>query len=216
MKFKKIMLITFLLLAVLTIGAVSASDDVSDENLTVSDGGDDAIVPDDDLVSSCDVDDEIGDDQRENISTYIHVPESVRAGELDEYDVEDNFVVTCDFYWVGDEPTGNFSVLIDDKQVYTDLVSDHYYYNYNPCFELNKLNLGFGNHTVQVKYGGDDNYLPFTETRTYELYYMKEIVPNPVLIGNWNQQQLIIDFTLNATGSLKVLVDNKSVKTYER
>lgn len=40
MKIKKIMLVTFVLLAILTIGAVSASDDVaSDGNLTVSDDG---------------------------------------------------------------------------------------------------------------------------------------------------------------------------------
>ncbi len=39
MKFKKIMLITFVLLAILTIGAVSASDDfISDGNLAISDG----------------------------------------------------------------------------------------------------------------------------------------------------------------------------------
>lgn len=36
MKYEKIMLITMVLLAILTIGAVSASEDTSDDNLTVS------------------------------------------------------------------------------------------------------------------------------------------------------------------------------------
>ena len=37
MKFKKIMFVSILLLAILTIGAVSASEDVCDDNLAVSD-----------------------------------------------------------------------------------------------------------------------------------------------------------------------------------
>ncbi len=47
MKIKNIMLITFLLLAVLTIGAVSASDDVALDNVTASDDADTITVDDD-------------------------------------------------------------------------------------------------------------------------------------------------------------------------
>ena len=54
MKIKKIMLITLLLFAVLTIGAVSAADDTVSENLTVTDEAasdnlavDDAVANDD-------------------------------------------------------------------------------------------------------------------------------------------------------------------------
>lgn len=47
MKIKRIMLITFLLLAVLAIGAVSAADDVASDNMTVSDDTD-VIAADDD------------------------------------------------------------------------------------------------------------------------------------------------------------------------
>lgn len=54
MKYKKLMLVTLVLLAILTIGAVSASDDVSSDNLTVSeDVGEvsvDAFV-DDEIIS---------------------------------------------------------------------------------------------------------------------------------------------------------------------
>ena len=53
MKIKRIMLITFLLLAVLAIGAVSAADDVASDNMTVSDDAD---------VIAADDDDEYGDD----------------------------------------------------------------------------------------------------------------------------------------------------------
>ena len=210
------MLITLLLLAVLTIGAVSAADDVSDENLTVSEGRDDAIIPDDDSVSSCDVDDEIGEGIKVNITRDIKIPDTVRKGDLErDYDENPNGV-TCCFGWDYGKysPSGNFSILIDGRTFYTDPIVNHQYDD-EPCLYLNKLDLGFGNHTLQVTYGGDDNYIPFTETSTYEYYYMKEFVPNPVLIGDWNQQQLVIDFTLNATGSLKVFVDDKHVNTYD-
>ena len=45
MKFKKIMIITFILLAILTIGAASAADDVASDDIAVSDEGD-AVVAD--------------------------------------------------------------------------------------------------------------------------------------------------------------------------
>ena len=44
MKYKKLMLVTLVLLAILTIGAVSASDDVSSDNLTVSEDVDEVSV----------------------------------------------------------------------------------------------------------------------------------------------------------------------------
>ncbi len=48
MKIKRIMLITFLLLAVLAIGAVSAADDIASDNMTVSDDVDVITADDDD------------------------------------------------------------------------------------------------------------------------------------------------------------------------
>ena len=64
MKFKKIMLITFLLLAVLTIGAASAAADVASDDLAVDDDGDsiDSPVNDADLLSDDGDGDDDGDD----------------------------------------------------------------------------------------------------------------------------------------------------------
>ena len=50
MKIKRIMLITFLLLAVLAIGAVSAADDVASDNMTVSDDADVIAADDEDDI----------------------------------------------------------------------------------------------------------------------------------------------------------------------
>ena len=63
MKFKKIMLITLLLLAVLTIGAVSAAEDA--DVLAVEDAGDEAVAeaPADDIVSASVEDDAVEADE---------------------------------------------------------------------------------------------------------------------------------------------------------
>ena len=71
MKIKKMMLITLLLLTILTIGAVSASDDISDDNLTVPDDessieeapSDDVIADSNDDVIADGSDELLGDEE---------------------------------------------------------------------------------------------------------------------------------------------------------
>lgn len=79
MKIKRIMLITFLLLAVLAIGAVSAADDVASENVTASDDVDViAADDDDDDYYSIDINEEIIklNDDENYIAEIILEPET--------------------------------------------------------------------------------------------------------------------------------------------
>ena len=109
------MLITFLLLAVLTIGAVSASDDVASDNITVSDEADDVIASEDDYdpdyhsieidedLISIDEDDEYYDDEYE-VAT-ITLPDHITNGSFRVYN--DQELVACsDIASIddGDEP----------------------------------------------------------------------------------------------------------------
>ena len=64
MKFKNTILITLLLFAVLTISAASASEDVSADNMTISDESQDVIEQSDDIASN---DDELAKDNDEEI-----------------------------------------------------------------------------------------------------------------------------------------------------
>ena len=83
MKYKKIMLIALLLLAVLTIGAVSASDDVALDNVTASDDVD-VIAEDGDDTGG---DDDTGDDEDEYGAFYTD-EEIITDEANDNYDPE--------------------------------------------------------------------------------------------------------------------------------
>jgi hypothetical protein len=114
MRFKKIMLVTFVLLAVLTIGAVSAAEDVtSDDALTVVDDGDslESPVNDGDLLSDGNgSDDDSNDDDDEYEIKFSY-----------EFDITDENATVVSMYCPEDEE-GYFVYNVSDddfKEVYT-------------------------------------------------------------------------------------------------
>lgn len=85
MKFKKVMLVTFLLLAILTIGVVSASEDV--DALSVGDAGDDVVespVDNDSLEA-----DESGDSLEDASKVTIIVNDEIDSGNDEVGQVQD-------------------------------------------------------------------------------------------------------------------------------
>ena len=108
MKIKRIMLITFLLLAVLAIGAVSAVDDIASDNMTVSDDVD-VIAEDDDDYYGIDITEyDIIIDEEEYDIAWITLPEITKGsfqilnGEdtVAQVDVDTN----DDDHWDDDDP----------------------------------------------------------------------------------------------------------------
>ena len=81
MKFKRIMLITLVLLAVLTIGAVSAADAVASDDLAVSDEGDSIEAPVDDVDMACEPDDNDNLGEMDENDIDIEVQSSVSKEE---------------------------------------------------------------------------------------------------------------------------------------
>jgi hypothetical protein len=89
MKFKKIMLITLLLLAVLTIGVASASEDV--DSLAVDDAGDEQVV-------EAPVDEDVVEADESDVALEL-TPEDFNANITEEViDVEDEDAVVVTFY----------------------------------------------------------------------------------------------------------------------
>ena len=126
MKIKRIMLITFLLLAVLAIGAVSAADDVASDNMTVSDDADVIAADDDEYGIEID-EDEIcidEDDEEEYDEDYevawITLPKNTK-GNFQIINGENTIVnmsvnLNDDEHWEVDDEDGTLSgyILLKD------------------------------------------------------------------------------------------------------
>ncbi|WP_292601338.1 Ig-like domain-containing protein [Methanobrevibacter sp. UBA212] len=118
MKIKRIMLITFLLLAVLAIGAVSAADDVASDNMTVSDDVDVITDADDEYGIEINEDEIYIDDEEEYDIAWITLPEITKGsfqilnGEevVTRLDVDDAVIARLDDdeddHWSYDEDYG--------------------------------------------------------------------------------------------------------------
>ncbi|MBE6500471.1 MAG: hypothetical protein E7Z80_08020, partial [Methanobrevibacter thaueri] len=150
MKLEKIMLITFMLLAVLTIGAVSATDDIVSDNLTVIDDGDsiESSVDNTDLLSE----DDDGDDEgslyiNDGLITYKEVAGLETGKEMDSgrlVVIDDN---TGDVY---------FNKTLASMEYNTDMMG-YKYDRYNGYYIFkNDLNLTSGYYELNTTYYDDD------------------------------------------------------------
>jgi len=201
MKFKKIMIVGLLLLAILAIGAVSASDDVN--NLTASDS-DDSVESTVDVVAD-DVyqqtsDDELGDNPEITIS--------------DEYnrDYDDTVIVEYNF---PDDYSGRISITLDEEEYY-----DSYITSGEPVSIYGSdlwYNPSCGIYDVAVKYYDDEKYEDFTQDGT--LTVTEDIrepdceinVDDIYDVGNSEYDIVsIYIYDSDVSGNLTIFVDNKN------
>ena len=199
MKFNKIFLVSFVLLTVLTIGTVSASEDISDNNLTVDETFDDVIETslDEDIneISQDDVDNIISDDA-ENDKLSEHGEIELNVGSKDpgmkvEFPNEINVGETTCFNvsFENEDVTGDIFLFIDGEQYSQNSAS-----NYKTCIWLFKdQNIDFGTHTYKIEYSGDDNYNSYSISRTYELKnYEIHVSNNYGIYGENNKFSFIL------------------------
>lgn len=154
MKFKKLILITIFLLAILSVSAVSASDDLSTDSLTSDDESDSITLKSDETntLSSEEPDIDISDNVNINNNDYI----------VELYDYDDSL-------------NGSVSLSIDDVKYYDKTVSDRYSL-YIQVYDLNlPSNFQIGKHTVKVSYLKNGASTPFTSNKTVMFDYEPEI-----------------------------------------
>lgn len=156
MKFNKILMATLLILAILSIGAVSASDSddssylsSSDDNIIDDDDWDDEEWEDDD-----DWEDDDGEDWEDDEDEDLYVFSDVDVGNI--YYTEGNTVIA----YLKDLPsnaTGTFSIIEGGFTIATKTVV-----NGNANFTLSELDFCYsiiGDHDLYAKYDdGDDIY----------------------------------------------------------
>lgn len=226
---RKYIIIVGLILAIMTIGAVSASEDVASDDISASDEGadieevslDEAPQTDeiiesenDDSLGSTEVN-QIGDpDGRMNSTHRVEIPEDIRIGK-DSWDEDiryDYVAAVFSDYDIG----GTVSIWIDNEERYNSTVIPGSYGGYDAnYFKVSDIGLTAGIHNVTVKYSGDENYLPFEENGSFELYYMKASVPENVLVGGYSYEMFTLIFSMNATGNVAVYIDNNKKVIYD-
>ena len=206
----KIMIVSLILLAVLTLGAVSASD-----NLTASETPDldELGVSDADIIEESDVGDEIysegeyGEDEyKEDLCDYwTYIEESYLAGEENMFGVG-----------IEDTTSGNISISIDSDVVYSGSVIKYNYDLDGPStggnfINLDDLNLEYGSHDYVIDYTGDSYYYARMWEGTFEYNYIILIVPDEIMFGSDDVEQtrIFMDIANDATGNITVLIDNR-------
>lgn len=200
MKLNKLMMVSLLFLAIITLGAVSASEN---DNLTASEIAIDDSFGDD--VLAVEENSLISDDDRRDAYVEFHFPEQVRNGERwwDDYDYQ--YVAFYD-----DDIGGNVSLLIDNEVADSQSVESYGYYFED--IKLYDLGLAPGLHNITVNYSGDDSYRPFVINRTFELYDMRAVVPETVEIGGDSFRMI---FAMDTTGVVDLYIDGEKLAGYD-
>ena len=172
MKMKHLIIVS-LILAIITIGAVSASDDAV--NLTTSD-----IDEGDKLVAS-----DIGEDPIDK-----KLSDEVIAGKDDpdlsiSSNVNTNLLTESDVARIIDPKgvKGVVSVSVDNKVYYSNSISTTTHYQYVYFKDLGLSNSFSGSHFVTLSYLKEGTSTPLTKTKAVEFKYHPSVLSPDVAVG---------------------------------
>ncbi|WP_458404855.1 Ig-like domain repeat protein [Methanobrevibacter sp.] len=188
MKFKKIMPIMFALLVILTITAVTATQDI--DNITAEDAPDELLeleTGDIDTATQTDEKEVLAGDISPNYNIYPPYPGVYGDGSEDDAEI----------YFYNTDATGNITISINDEEpVYNEEVIpwiyDEYYEDYSGgnFFNFGGVKFNLGENKMTFTYTGDEKYQGFSEEyiidyyeytfyvnddSPWELYYFSEI-----------------------------------------
>ena len=163
MKYGKLMLVTLVLLAILTLGAVSASEDVnSTDTLTVETMDEVSVDASDDEIVSLE-DEQILESSDAEVQSVGNTTVMESDLEVSVSDVEYGEPAVAEITVVQGPGEGNLLVNLDDENIYTVSFMD---YQASCTFE----DLDVGTHTVTVTYEGSEIYESATATASFEVF----------------------------------------------
>lgn len=202
------------MLAILTVGAVSASEDAN--NLTAVD--DTAAISTDDVaetVSQVEEVDAVAEDTSDvnevlgekadigyTIMCYDEISGPSFDGEWSDY----SGYISIQVHQYSE---ANMKIFLDENQEDSFSASEVYFEDYNHRVFLNNHDLSFGMHSARFVFEGDDNYNSFNITKEFEYYYIKDITPDEINIGSW--KTFGVNLAKDAEGTLTLLIDNEEV-----
>ena len=210
MKIRYLILVGFVL-AILTMGAVSASQDC--DNMTQTDNAVDVVSDIEEVdVGVDESDDVIGGtaDPRYNI-VY---PKEMRMGP-DTVDESGQRLTSVKVSFYDEDITGNVECYVDNEYVGTSEAVYDWSGEDGVKFTLSNLGLASGLHNVTIKYSGDDRFAPFEENMTFELYYMKVVAHEVVCDNPVSPDNFYMEFALDASGYADLYLDGNKVATYD-
>lgn len=215
MTFKKIMLVAFIILAIVSIGAVSAADDnVTSDELTVSE--DLQAAGDGDEILTVDVEEDNAPVEQaqdeEVISEKQNVTMTIEDGMPSVISVADDdyggFYERVSFS--DSDVEGELQFFVDGNLTQTMEVSMWAEFD----LDVSKIKqIGYGVHNWQLNYSGDDNFNPTSLSGTFEITYMD--VSCTSYVYDWdNQAEFSIKLPNDATGKIQIYING--TKKYEK
>ena len=158
------MFVSILLLAILAIGAVSASDGHDSDNLTVSN---DKTGLDVDKLAVVENDENLTDEYE-----YFEDDYDITFAKSVNIDVEESEFLSYDFY---DDIGGSVAIHVNGSEVYNTTDLD---YGYVELSELNIPNLDYGTYKVDFIYSGDESHDGFVKSANVEFTYKFYVYPD--------------------------------------
>lgn len=187
MKINKFMLVGIFLLAILTIGAVSASENITDVDGSSKDSN--ILMDDEDEYDGFEeYDDGSG---TENANMKVSWPSTVKVGDYPSI----NFTLPDD---VDDD--SKVILFINNERV-DDGINARYHNIYE--FFIDE----FGTYDIKIKFCGDDKYAPYSENHKYVVKDYLFDVENPSKYGSLiygEATEILIQLPYDAEGSVSV------------
>ena len=182
--FKKLIIISLILLAIISIGAVSAAENISDTNLK---------TPEINEKMTIDAEKEIiKEESKESIEPYIAIKDKVYLDSSYPDIIQVDYVAGA---------SGNITLDIDGEEVYNKQIQ------FDSIIFANELKNvpSFGLHNLTFKYSGDSNYNPFEKTTVVDFAYIFDAHTYKID----NDYAIEIYLPLNATGFVNLDINNE-------
>lgn len=192
MKINRIILASILLLAIMTIGAVSATDELTADNATALSSADESDIEITDDTAA-------GADEKQDLDVEIDFPISyiTLTGDTASayiYSDPDKYTIT----------ESDLSIKIDNA------THSFTYAEYE--MEFNTSDLTVGKHDYEIRFLGTETYNPFTSNGTFEIlnYYIE--IPSEVTYGSSSSSYIMLETPLSMAGStLTVTIGDKTL-----
>ena len=225
---KRSLLLILILLAILSAGAVSASDNITGDSLTADDIDDSFSDVKTEILES-DGDDSPQADKKDPEMKIGFVARD-SDGEIYQIDKDTDMVAddyNHDYVWISfpNMVSGNLSFYIDGKSVSNKSITarNHYFFTNNETYGL-----AAGTHLWEVLYSGDDNYTSASKNGTFALNIKKDSnvtagfvrqdddgAVNPIdaltdlHVNDHDSDYIMVKFPSRVTGVLYLYIDGK-------